>query len=181
MNPRTALTLWSFRKELWYVILAFMIILSTPIIAVFILVNTGINTVSDALVHLNPTTKTIELFTPTGSKYKDLQLTTSWPVTGVITLEFGESDLPYQPFHIGIDIANPQGHIGDNIVPLMPGTVIYAGETTWGYGKHIIIDNGNNITTVYAHLDKIFVVKGRRYNHRPGRSNRLGHRPTSAF
>jgi murein DD-endopeptidase MepM/ murein hydrolase activator NlpD len=42
----------------------------------------------------------------------------------------------------------------------MPGKVIYAGEIFWGYGKHIIIDHGNNITSVYAHLDKIFVVPG---------------------
>lgn len=160
MNPKLAIALWEFRRELKYVILAFLIILAAPVIAVIILTNTGINIVSDTLVHVNQQTKTIELFDPKGAKYKDLNLTTAWPVQGVITLEFGESDLPYQPFHTGIDIANPQRKIGDNIIPMMPGTVIYTGETSWGYGKHVIIDHSDNITTVYAHLDKIFVVQG---------------------
>jgi len=42
----------------------------------------------------------------------------------------------------------------------MAGKVIYAGEISWGFGKHIIIDNGNNIHSVYAHLDKIYVYNG---------------------
>lgn len=42
----------------------------------------------------------------------------------------------------------------------MPGKVIYAGEIFWGFGKHIIIDHGNNLTSIYGHLDKILVVKG---------------------
>ncbi len=66
----------------------------------------------------------------------------------------------FQVFHTGIDIANPVGKVGDPINPFLPGKVIYAGEIFWGYGKHIIIDHGNNITSVYGHLDKIFVVKG---------------------
>lgn len=162
MDAWTAYTRWSFRKELGYVILAFLMVLAVPVIAVVILANTGINLVSDTLVHVNQQTKAVELFDPTGAKYKNLQLATAWPVQGIITLGFGESDLPFQPFHTGMDIANPKGRIGDNIIPMMPGVVIYEGETLWGYGKHIIIDHGNNITTVYAHLDKIFVVKGQK-------------------
>jgi murein DD-endopeptidase MepM/ murein hydrolase activator NlpD len=42
----------------------------------------------------------------------------------------------------------------------MKGTVIYADELSWGYGKHIIIDNGNNISSLYGHLSKIYVTKG---------------------
>jgi len=76
-------------------------------------------------------------------------------------LEFAQSSL-YQLFHTGIDIANPNGYIGDPITPFMDGTVIYEGEIFWGYGKHIIIDHGDNITSVYAHLDKIYVFKGQK-------------------
>jgi murein DD-endopeptidase MepM/ murein hydrolase activator NlpD len=83
-----------------------------------------------------------------------------WPVKGIVTLEFGESDLPYQPLHTGIDIANPEGKIGDPIVPFMPGTVIYAGEIFWGFGKYIMINNGDNITSIYAHLSAIYVYQG---------------------
>jgi len=44
----------------------------------------------------------------------------------------------------------------------MDGTVTYAGEIFWGYGKHVIIDHGNNVTTIYAHLNKIYVYKGQK-------------------
>ena len=44
----------------------------------------------------------------------------------------------------------------------MDGTVIYAKEIFWGYGKHIIIDHGDNITSLYGHLDKIYVVNGQK-------------------
>jgi len=42
----------------------------------------------------------------------------------------------------------------------MDGKVIYAGEIFWGFGKHIIIDHGDNITSVYAHLSQIYVYSG---------------------
>ena len=157
---KIGLALWSFRRELSYVILAFLIILSLPIVAVIILTNTGINIVSDQLATVNTKTQTVQIHDPKdGSVIEEIQPTVSWPVTGVITLEFGEIDLPYQPLHTGIDIANPEGKIGDDIHPFMDGTVIYAGEIFWGFGKHIIIDHGNNVTSIYAHLDKIYVFK----------------------
>ncbi len=42
----------------------------------------------------------------------------------------------------------------------MPGTVIYTNEIFWGFGKHIIIDNGDNITSIYGHLSAIYVTQG---------------------
>lgn len=163
MNFFTALTIWSFRKELFYVTLAFILILLIPVIAVFILTHTGINVVSDKLATVNSKTQAIQIRNPKdGSIVKEIHPVVAWPVTGVITLEFGESDFPYQIFHTGIDIANPNGQIGDPITPVMDGTVIYAGEIFWGYGKHIIIDHGDNITSLYGHLNKIYVVNGQK-------------------
>lgn len=162
MNPKLFLTLWSFRKELKFVFLAFMTILMVPIIGVILLTRVGINIISDKLVESNPTTQSIEIKDPTsGEVVKSISPQVVWPVHGVITLEFGQSSL-YQVFHTGIDIANPSGKIGDPINPAMDGEVIYAGEIFWGYGKHVIIDHGNNITSVYAHLDKIYVYKGQK-------------------
>lgn len=161
MNPKLIFALWSFRRELKYVLLAFLVLLSLPIVAVIILMNAGFNVVSDKLVTVNTNTQSVQLRDPKdGSVIKEIKPIVSWPVSGIITLEFGQSDLPYQPFHTGIDIANPQGQIGDSIHPFMDGTVIYAGEIFWGFGKHVIIDNGNNISSIYAHLDKIFVYPG---------------------
>jgi len=160
---KLAATLWSFRKELTYVLLSFLIVLSLPVIAVIILTRTGINIVSDRLATVDIQTKTVEIHDPKdGSVIKEIVPVVSWPVLGVITLEFGESDFPYQVLHSGIDIANPQGKIGDPIHPFMDGTIIYAGEIFWGYGKHIIIDHGNNITSLYGHLDKIYVYPGQK-------------------
>lgn len=162
MNPKLILTLWSFRKELKFVVLAFLTILMVPVIGVILLTRVGINIISDKLVESNPTTQSIEIKDPTtGEVVKEIKPQVVWPVHGVITLEFGQSS-GYQVFHTGIDIANPVGQIGDLINPAMDGKVIYAGEISWGYGKHIIIDHGNNITTIYAHLDKIYVYKGQK-------------------
>jgi len=161
MNPLLIYNLWSYRKELLYVSLAFLIILSLPVIAVFLLTNAGIDVISDKLATVNSQTQGVDIHDPgTGKIVKHIQATTTWPTKGVITLEFGQSDWPFQPFHSGIDIANPDGKIGDQVTAFMPGKVIYAGEIFWGFGKHIIIDNGNYVSSIYAHLSKIFVVQG---------------------
>lgn len=159
MNPKLILTLWSFRKELKIVLLAFLTVLMLPVIAVILLTQVGINIVSDRLVDQNPVTNSIQIKDPTtGEVVKEISPIVVWPTKGVITLEFGESSL-YQVFHTGIDIA---GKLNDPINPAMDGTVIYAGEIFWGYGKHVIIDHGNNVTTIYAHLNRIYVIEGQK-------------------
>lgn len=159
MNPRMILAIWSFRKELKYVVTAFLAVLLLPVVAVILLTQVGINIISDKLVSQNPQTQTIQIKDPlTGEVVKTISPKIVWPAKGVITLEFGESSI-YQPFHTGIDIA---GSKDDSINPAMDGTVTYAGEIFWGFGKHIIIDNGNNIQTIYAHLDKIYVYPGQK-------------------
>jgi murein DD-endopeptidase MepM/ murein hydrolase activator NlpD len=152
-------SLWSFRSEFKYVLLAFLIVLCLPLIAVLILTQVGLNSVSNKLVTVDTATHTIQLRNPKdGSIVKEIQVEVAWPTQGTITLEFGQSSF-YQPFHTGIDIA---GKKGDTITPAMAGTVIYAGETFWGFGKHVIIDNGNNIQTIYAHLNTINVSVGQK-------------------
>lgn len=160
-TPSNLYALWSFRKELKFVAFSFLIILLMPVIGVILLTGAGINIISDKLVTQNTQNQTVEIHDPaTGEVVNALHIITVWPVGGVITLEFGEIDFPYQPLHTGIDIADPRGKVGTPVTAFMPGKVIYAGEISWGYGKHIIIDHGNNITSVYGHLDKIFVYKG---------------------
>ena len=83
-----------------------------------------------------------------------------WGVNpGIVFISKTTGSSSYQIFHTGIDIANSSG---TSITPFMDGQVVYAGEMFWGYGKHIIIDHGDNIRSVYAHLDKIYVFKGQR-------------------
>jgi murein DD-endopeptidase MepM/ murein hydrolase activator NlpD len=159
----TIFALWSIRKELKIVITAFLLVLLLPIIAVIILTQTGINIVSDKLATVNSSTNIVEIHDPaSGMVVTTINSPMVWPVFGVITLEFGKPHLPYQLFHTGIDIANPEGKIGDDITPFMDGTVIYAGQTAIGYGKHVIIDHGNKVTSLYGHLDKVLVYKGQK-------------------
>jgi murein DD-endopeptidase MepM/ murein hydrolase activator NlpD len=160
LTPGTILALWSFRKELKIILTALLLMVSLPVVAVILLTQVGLNVVSDKLVSVNTSTQAVQIKDPaTGNIVKEIHPTVAWPVTGVVTLEFGESSF-YQPLHTGIDIANPNGKIGDQIHPFMDGTVIYAGEIFWGFGKHVIIDNGNNIQSIYGHLDKIYVYPG---------------------
>lgn len=152
--------LWSFKRELFYVSLAFLTVLIMPVIAVILLTHAGIDIISDRLATVNEVTQAVEIHDPTtGEVVKEITKAVAWPALGVISLEFGEMSF-VEPFHSGIDIANAQSKIGDPVNPFLPGKVIYAGEIWWGYGKHIIIDHGDNILSVYAHLDKIFVYKG---------------------
>ena len=146
------------RDELYYVALTFILMLLLPTMAFVVFTNTGFNQVSNKLVTVNPTTHTIELRDPvTGRVIKEISQPMVWPLSATVTLEFGQSDLPYQPFHTGIDIA---GKYGSPIAAFMDGKVIYAGEINWGFGKHIILDNGNNIQSIYAHLSQINVTQG---------------------
>jgi len=164
VNPflfKSIVAAFSMQKELRFVIFTFLLVLLIPIIAVILLTNVGIDIISDRLATKNLQNNTVQIHDPaTGKIISEIQTNAVWPVHGVVTLEFGESDLPFQPLHSGIDIANPFRQIGDPVTAFMPGKVIYAGEIFWGFGKHIIIDNGNNISSIYAHLDKIFVIKG---------------------
>ncbi len=155
MNLFLAWNIFSYRRELAYVATAFLLVILLPIIAVSVLTQTGINVVSDTLAEINEVTQVVELKNPLdGSIYKTIEGPFAWPTTGVITLEFSKSSL-YQLFHTGLDIA---GMRGDPITPFMGGKVIYAGEISWGYGKHVVIDHGDNVTSIYAHLDKIYVA-----------------------
>jgi murein DD-endopeptidase MepM/ murein hydrolase activator NlpD len=82
-----------------------------------------------------------------------------WPVVGPITSSFGEREDPFNgegAFHSGIDIAAP---FGTPIRAAADGIVQSAGLGT-GYGREILIDHGNGIETLYAHLSGFAVTAG---------------------
>ena len=78
-----------------------------------------------------------------------------WPVRGAITSGYGPR---WGGFHTGIDI---NCDTGDRIVASKAGRVI-AAEWGGGYGKMIIIDHGNGVSTLYAHNSSLYVSQGRR-------------------
>ncbi|MBE9104553.1 peptidoglycan DD-metalloendopeptidase family protein [Nostoc cf. edaphicum LEGE 07299] len=64
--------------------------------------------------------------------------------------------LGYRRFHAGLDFA---ASYGSKIRAADSGTVIFAG---WygGYGRAIIIDHGNGMTTLYGHSSELYVSEG---------------------
>ncbi len=96
-------------------------------------------------------------------KQKSLLATTPsiWPVRGWVTSEFGYRISPFtgrREFHRGIDIAT---RMKKEIVAPAGGVVTKARPDT-GMGNEVRINHGNNIITVYGHMLKSTVKKGRR-------------------
>ncbi|MEI7942457.1 MAG: peptidoglycan DD-metalloendopeptidase family protein [Candidatus Riflemargulisbacteria bacterium] len=79
-----------------------------------------------------------------------------WPVLGNITSWFGDRFHPIlrvSTFHTGIDVGAPSGR---PVFAVDEGIVLYSGR--WGnYGNVVILDHGNNTTTLYGHLSKYLV------------------------
>jgi murein DD-endopeptidase MepM/ murein hydrolase activator NlpD len=83
------------------------------------------------------------------------------PLRGALTSRFGRRTHPLfgrRHFHTGVDIAAPRG---SPVRAAMDGTVLYAG---WygGYGKLIVLDHGQGLSTLYGHLSSILVSPGAR-------------------
>ncbi len=74
-----------------------------------------------------------------------------WPVRGEITqIAF--------PWHAGaLDIALK---VGDPVHSAKDGVIKDVEMQTTGYGYHVVVDHGNGVEAIYAHLSKIDVTKG---------------------
>lgn len=83
-----------------------------------------------------------------------------WPLEGTITTRFGVPHYPYQPIHSGIDISDFTPSGTTPIRPFRAGKVINAISSNYGLGNHVIVDHGNGVTSVYAHLASIAVAIG---------------------
>jgi murein DD-endopeptidase MepM/ murein hydrolase activator NlpD len=57
-------------------------------------------------------------------------------------------------FHPGIDFGGP---IGEVVSPIKKGKVVFAGYTKDGYGNNVVVDHGQGIQSLYAHLSTIEV------------------------
>jgi len=163
MNPQTLkliMAAFSMKKELKLIFFTVAVICMLPVFTVILITQAGFNFVSDVLANINPITSIVEIFDPAdGSVVDTVEEPRIWPTTGPVTLEFAQTS-PYQLFHTGIDIASPTHEVGDPVGAFMKGKVVYAGELNWSFGKHIKIDNGHHITSIYAHLDSIAVQEG---------------------
>jgi murein DD-endopeptidase MepM/ murein hydrolase activator NlpD len=84
---------------------------------------------------------------------------TLWPVQGRITGSFGERTDPFSgegAFHRGVDISS---EIGTRIIAPADGVVMFA-DVMNGYGRAVMVDHGNGISTLYGHLSAFAVSQG---------------------
>jgi murein DD-endopeptidase MepM/ murein hydrolase activator NlpD len=82
-----------------------------------------------------------------------------WPTTGRITSPYGWRTHPiyhYRSFHTGIDIGAPEGQ---RVIAARSGHVLFVGYKD-AYGLVVIVDHGNSLATVYAHLSRSYVRAG---------------------
>lgn len=74
-----------------------------------------------------------------------------WPLT-----RFGLSQL-YSTYHAGLDLTDPKG---TPIYPITDGWIAWTNNSSFGYGKHVLVEHNNGITSLYAHLSKVNVKAG---------------------
>ncbi len=96
------------------------------------------------------TAKTSDKNYPLNKKYINSML---WPVNGVVITEFGKNGKFKSD---GMDIAAP---LGEKVVAVMNGTVIYSGNQP-GYGNIVILKHSDKIISIYAHNSKNLVKRG---------------------
>jgi murein DD-endopeptidase MepM/ murein hydrolase activator NlpD len=80
-----------------------------------------------------------------------------WPLQGEITTYFGEIGPTSPRGHAGLDIANDWGA---PVRAAKDGGVVATLALSSGYGWHVIVDHGDGLITLYAHLSSFEVEEG---------------------
>ena len=83
-----------------------------------------------------------------------------WPMHGDITTRFGVPHWPYQPTHTGLDISDGNRSGVTPVKPFRPGTIVNVVRSYSGLGNNVVVDHGNGLTSVYAHLYSINAAVG---------------------
>lgn len=81
------------------------------------------------------------------------------PASHIITSRYGGRSYPIDGsynFHLGLDIG---AGYGTSVVAYQGGTVIIA-TYHWSYGNYVVVDHGNGLSTLYAHMSALNVGAG---------------------
>lgn len=81
------------------------------------------------------------------------------PAKGIVSSPYGMRTHPVtggEKVHNGIDIA---GAKGETVISAAPGVILKTGRDEFN-GNYVFVDHKNGFQTSYAHLDKVFVIKG---------------------
>jgi murein DD-endopeptidase MepM/ murein hydrolase activator NlpD len=84
-----------------------------------------------------------------------------WPVEGQVTGSFGERIDPFNgegAFHTGVDIS---AEVGETVIAPADGAVGFA-DVMGGYGRAVLLEHGNGVSTRYGHLSGFAVTAGQR-------------------
>lgn len=82
-----------------------------------------------------------------------------WPINGTVTSPYGYRIHPIygtRKLHTGLDIGAPRG---TPIAAATDGVVIFAGSRG-GYGSTVIVDHGDGLSSLYAHMSQINASEG---------------------
>jgi len=88
-------------------------------------------------------------------------LPSRWPVRGSVNSEFGRRLSPWTgspEFHSGMDIGSDRG---TPVKAPAPGIVVFTGANA-DFGNTLIIDHGQEIKSLYGHLQKVVAVQGQK-------------------
>ncbi len=96
-----------------------------------------------------------------GGAFAMANLPSLWPVVGPITSPFGAREDPVLgtgegEFHKGVDISAPYG----TPIRASGDGVVLSAAVGNGYGKEVVIDHGNGVHTLYAHMSGFHVSGG---------------------
>src|SRR3989344_6327508 len=162
MNKLLFSVVISFKKEAYIVLGTLAFILFLPLISVVVIANAGVAAVSQALVAINPVTHLVEIFDSKGKKIDERELSTAWPIQGIMTDTFGNFDTFRQNFgygaHTGIDIA---ANAGTPITPFAKGKVTVVDNINdSACGISVEIDHGGGVESLYCHMSKTNATVG---------------------
>jgi len=80
------------------------------------------------------------------------------PIKTEISTQFPVDDIKitqgYKFYHPGLDL---DGITGDEVKPVKKGVVASVSYSKFAYGNSVLIDHGDGLTSLYAHLSKIEV------------------------
>jgi murein DD-endopeptidase MepM/ murein hydrolase activator NlpD len=114
------------------------------------------------LDHVTRSENTLESFAGrAGNPFDSIPVCRPVPASAAVSVAFGQTRDPFtnkNKWHYGIDFAAPEK---TPVFAAASGQVIKS-ENDQVWGKRVIIDHRNGFTTVYAHLGKALVAKGRR-------------------
>jgi len=94
-----------------------------------------------------------------GRRWHRNVLPSLWPVDGQLLSSFGKREDPFSgegALHTGVDLKAPTG----TPVRVAADGMVVRAEYFGGYGRLVVVDHGNGITTYYAHLNRFHVIPG---------------------